>query len=130
MPKAIIKDLKYKSTIANKIGGNAHIYQLEMNDGTVGDYFSAEHPTKKEIGDEIEYELIPNSNPAYSGRIKEILAPKKTGFATFKKNESAENARLALMVAKDVFLADKTGGLKLSDYAEHLFVWLQTKSIP
>ena len=130
MPNAIIEDYKYKTTVVNKLsGGNSHIYELTLSDGTVGDYFSTEHPIKKAIGDEIEYELVPNANPAYAQRIKEILPKKPVNFSGNgnKKNESAENARTALIVAKEIFMAGKAE-MKMSDLADHLFDWLQKKS--
>ena len=63
-----------------------------------------------------------------AGRIKEILPKRRFGTGnSFKKDETAENARVALLVAGDLYIAEKSE-MKMSDLAEFLFDWLQDKS--
>lgn len=125
MPKSKIKSCDFKRESVSSFG-TFYIFILELEDGTRGDYFSKEREIKKSVGDEIEYTYEPNANPSYLGKIKEVAVVKKpTNF--IKKNESAENARLSLLIAKDIFIHD-TANNDIFELAEKYFFWLENKS--
>jgi hypothetical protein len=130
MAKSRITNLVFKREFESK-NGTAYIYTMELEDGTKGDFFAKENPIKKAIGEEIEYDYEPNANPQYLGKIKEKQEKKTFGSGGgFKKNESAENARTALIVAKDIFIAGKGGEMKTIQLAEVFFDFLEKHSTP
>lgn len=83
--------------------GTVYYHDIEFENGDKGQAgFNKECPAEYEMGTTHDYELVPNANPQYAGKIKFIKANGggKGGF-----NKPANNAGFALAYAKDVLVA-------------------------
>ena len=103
---------------------------MELEDGVVGDFFSTDNPIKKAIGETIEYNYTPNANPNFLGSIKEVKpAQNKAGGGGYRSNPQAENAKTALSLAVQIYIASNfTDKDKISQTANTFFDWLQSKA--
>ena len=75
----------------------------------------------KNTNDDIEYKL--KESVGFNDTIT-IMLPKSFSSS---KNQTAENARTALLVAKDFVIAGKSGDKKTTEIADGLFAWLEKK---
>lgn len=124
-----IKSLVFKREFV-KDGKTSYIYKMELEDGVVGDFFSPDDPIKKQVGETLEYNYNPNPNPQYLGSIKEIKpAAQKQGGGGYRSNPQAENAKTALSLAVQIYIASNfTDKDKISNTANTFFDWLQSKA--
>ena len=98
-----------------------------MKDATKGDFWCKSKEFLPAIGEEIEYTSHPNKDPQYAPTIK--LVTQKNGFKAFPKNQTAENARVAVASATQLVCANKHKvGKTILDVAGTLFEWLETKT--
>jgi hypothetical protein len=113
--------------------GTVYYHDVEFENGDKGSAgFNKECPAEYEIGTTHDYELTPNANPQYAGKIKFIKA--NGGGGGFKKNP-ASNAGFSLAYAKDVLVAsimspDQTKRLTTDQMfllAEKMYTWLEAR---
>lgn len=103
------------------------IYVITLKDNTKGDFWVASKEELPAIGEEIEYTTHPNKDPQYLPTIK--LVTQKSSFKAFPKNQSAENARIAVASATQLVCVNKQKeGKTVLDVAETLFEWLEAKN--
>lgn len=114
--------------------GTVYYHDVEFENGDKGSAgFNKECPAEYEIGTTHDYELTPNANPQYAGKIKFIKANVGGGKGGFSK--PANNAGFALSYAKDVMIASMAEGSKMpflnSDQvlilAEKFYNWLEAR---
>jgi fructose-bisphosphate aldolase class 1 len=127
MANSNIISIDFKREITSEKYGTTNVYKMELSDGTKGDFMCKNKDALPVVGQELEYEFTPPTDEKYDGRIKEIKKKSFQGFS--KKSEKAENARTALIVAKDLVIAGKVKGeASTKEVAQKLFEWLESKS--
>lgn len=121
--KSFVTELTFKREFAPE----KFIYTMCLKDGVKGDFWTASKDNLPAIGEEIEYSLHPNKDPQYQPTIK--LVKPAGAFKAFPKNQSAENARVALASATQLIVAGKhKEGKTVLELAEAEFEWLEKKS--
>lgn len=113
--------------------GTVYFHDIEFENGDKGQAgFKSEVPADYEIGTEHEYELTPNANPQYAGKLKFIKPNSGGGKGGFSK--PANNAGFALSYAKDILIASwqpqstkRLTSDEMFALADKMLNWLESK---
>lgn len=109
--KALLRSYSFKRTF-QKDGKDKHIFTVTFNVGNdtlTGDFFSDSNPPELKEGEQYPIKVKPSSDPSKYAPSVALVKPKSfgKGGGGYKRNERAENARTALICAKDMVISGK-----------------------
>lgn len=99
--------------------GQIFCHSITFENGDVGEYGSQkQQQTKFVVGQEAEYTITPNSNPAFAAKVKPVYAPQQGGPGVWKQGERrpTNNRSFALAYAKDIAVAMIRSGKPMEDF--------------
>lgn len=119
--KSIVRSAIYQKAFNGK-NGEAHIFEIIMDNGDKGQYFSSSKDQSifKE-GQETEYTYEQKINGQYTNY---YIKPVKTGFTPGKGNPAYEHKRTALKCAVDLCAAGKIELKEISKYSDSFMKFL------